>query len=266
MADNAAGEHDSFVDSVKDKITETFHGDDSSSSSDSDEKHNHDKIIGKGKKDFPAPPSKNKPQNVSWKEKPVHDLLGGGKAADILLWRNKKKTIGMLGFSTLIWALFELIEYHFLSLICHVLILVLGVHFLWSNTLNLIYRCPQFPQVALEEDTVLQVATALRIEINNALEVLREIASGKDLKKFLAVIASLWVVSIAGSCCNLLTLVYICFVLAHTVPVLYERQKEQADVILEKAEGELKKQFEVLHEKVLSKVPSRGPSRDKKSA
>lgn len=48
-------------------------------------------------------------------------------------------------------------------------------------------RCPQFPQVALDEDTVLKVAFALRLEINNALEVLRQIASGKDLKKFLAV-------------------------------------------------------------------------------
>ena len=46
---------------------------------------------------------------------------------------------------------------------------------------------PKFPEVALPEDIVLGVANALRVEVNKALEVLRCIASGKDLKKFLAV-------------------------------------------------------------------------------
>ncbi|XP_024989499.1 reticulon-like protein B5 [Cynara cardunculus var. scolymus] len=247
MADNAAGEHESFVDSVKEKISETFHGDDSSSSSDSD---------GKGKKSLSLSPMKEKVNRLFGKEKSVHEILGGGKPADILLWRNKKSSICVLGVATLIWALFEWIEYHLLSLLCHVLIIVLGIHFLWSNTFNVIYsRCPQFPQVAIHEDTALQIASVLRFEINKSLVVLREIASGKDLKEFLAVIAGLWIVSIAGSCCNLLTLIYICFVLLLTVPLLYERQKDQIDVLIEKAEGELKKQYEVFHAKVLSKVP-----------
>ncbi|PWA49484.1 hypothetical protein CTI12_AA481930 [Artemisia annua] len=54
------------------------------------------------------------------------------------------------------------------------------------------------------------------------------------------------------------------FVLVHTVPVLYEKHKEKADVLLEKVEVELMKHFEVLHEKVLSKVP--GSFKDKKVA
>ncbi|XP_076948069.1 reticulon-like protein B5 [Bidens hawaiensis] len=244
-----------YIDSAKEKISEIFDRDDSSSSSDSDAKT-------KDKKSFPVPSNKN---TTSWKDKPVHSLLGGGKAADIFLWRSKRKSMAILGFATIIWALFELIEYHLLSLLCHILILVLGGHFLWSNTLNLFYRCPQFPQVAVEEETALQVALVLRLEINNALEVLREIAAGKDLKEFLAVIAGLWIVSIAGSCCSLLTLVYMCFVLLHTVPLLYERHKDKADVCLEKAEAEFKKQFDVLQEKVLSRVPSL-QSKDKKLA
>ncbi|KAI7748058.1 hypothetical protein M8C21_014193 [Ambrosia artemisiifolia] len=243
MADNVAVEHkSSIVDSAKEEITESFHDDDSSSSSDSDVKHN-------AKKDFPVPPNRNKAQTVSWKEKPVHTLLGGGDVADLLLWRNKKKSASVLGFATLIWSLFEMIEYHLLSLLCHILIIVLGVQFLWSNTLNFIYKCPQFPQVALKEDTVLEVASLLRLEINNALEVLRETASGKDLKEFLAVIAGLWILSIAGSCCSLLTL----------------RHRDKADEFFEKAGAELKKQCEGLQEKVLSRVPSIA-SKDKKIA
>ena len=56
----------------------------------------------------------------------------GGAAADVLLWRNKKISAGVLGGATAAWVLFELIEYHLLTLVCHVLILALAILFLWS--------------------------------------------------------------------------------------------------------------------------------------
>lgn len=46
---------------------------------------------------------------------------------------------------------------------------------------------PRIPDVHIPEDPFLQVAAALRIEINRGLALLREIASGRDLKMFLAV-------------------------------------------------------------------------------
>ena len=73
MADNAAGEHESFVDSVKEKISETFHGDDSSSS-DSDGKSK-----AKGKKSLSVSPIKDKVNRLFGKEQSVHEILGGGK-------------------------------------------------------------------------------------------------------------------------------------------------------------------------------------------
>lgn len=50
------------------------------------------------------------------------------------------------------------------------------------------YRSPpRIPEVHIPEDPVLPVVNALRIEINRGLTVLRETASGRDLKKFLIV-------------------------------------------------------------------------------
>lgn len=46
---------------------------------------------------------------------------------------------------------------------------------------------PHIPEVQLPEKCVLEVASAFRAEINLALSVLRDIASGRDLKKFLGV-------------------------------------------------------------------------------
>lgn len=53
--------------------------------------------------------------------------------------------------------------------------------------------------------------------------------------------------------------------LLHTVPVLYEKYEDKIDPIAEKVIAEIKKQYVVLDEKVLSKIP-RGPLKDKKMA
>lgn len=257
MADHA-GEHDSVVESVMDKIKETLHGHDSSSDSDSE-------------KDKKSPVEavetvKAKIYRLFGREKPVHKVFGGGKPADIFLWRDKKVSAGVLGFATAIWVFFELLEYHLLTLVCHLLILGLAISFLMSNASTFIKKSPlHIPEVVIPEDIVLGVASALRVEINTALAHLRDIASGKDLKMFLGVIAGLWVFSILGNLCNFLTLFYISFVLLHTVPVAYEKYEDQVDAFAEKAEAEIKKQYAVFNEKVLSKIP-KGPLKDKKFA
>ncbi|KAF5730040.1 hypothetical protein HS088_TW20G00410 [Tripterygium wilfordii] len=138
------------------------------------------------------------------------------------------------------------------------------VLFLWSNASTFINKsAPRIPEVHIPEDPVLQIASALRIEINRSFALLRNIASGRDLKNFLYVIAGLWVLSIVGSWCNFLTLFYIAFVLLHTVPVLYDKYEDQVDSFAEKAMAEIKKQYAVFDAKVLSKIPRR-PLKDKK--
>ncbi|EEF51268.1 reticulon-like protein B1 [Ricinus communis] len=260
MADEHHHE-ESKGESLMDKISEKIHGHDSSSSSDSD---NDEKLKPKS----PSSPSsiKSKIYRLFGREKPVHHVLGGGKPADIFLWRNKKVSAGVLGFATAVWVLFELIEYHLLTLICHGFILALAILFLWSNASTFINKSPpHIPEVHIPEEPVLQVAAALRMEINYAFAILRDIASGRDLKKFLSVIAGLWVLSIVGSWCNFLTLFYIAFVLLHTVPVFYEKYEDKVDAFAEKAAIEIKKQYAVFDAKVLSKIP-RGPLKDKKKA
>ncbi|OIW09943.1 hypothetical protein TanjilG_32092 [Lupinus angustifolius] len=244
--------------SLLDKISGIVHDHDSSSSDSDNEKKNEKKTS--------SPPSsiKSKVFRLFGREKPVHHVLGGGKPADVFLWRNKKISGTVLGVATAVWVLFELLEYHFLTLVSHLLIFSLAALFLWSNASAFISKStPKIPQVHIPEEPVLQFASALRIEINRAFAVLREIASGRDLKKFLSVIAGLWVLSIVGSYANFLTLFYIAFVLLHTLPVLYEKYEDQVDSFAEKATAEIKKQYAVFDANVLSKIP-RGPLKEKK--
>ncbi|XP_044468435.1 reticulon-like protein B4 [Mangifera indica] len=254
MAEHAA-EHESLLEKIVDKVK----GHDSSSSSDSDDD-----------KPSPGEAVTGKIFRLFGREKPVHKVLGGGKPADIFLWRNKKISAGVLGGATAMWILFELLEYHLLALVCHILILAVAVLFLLANATKFINRPPpQIPDLKIPEKPVLEFASALTYEINRGLAILGDIASGRDLKKFLGVIAGLWVLSIVGSWCNFLTLFYISFVLLHTVPVIYEKYEDQIDPFAEKALMEIKKQYAVFDAKVLSKVLSKIPKgklKDKKKA
>ncbi|CAN1267605.1 Reticulon-like protein B5 [Linum perenne] len=242
MADNVS-DHDSLVE----KITEKIHKDKSSSSSSSSyDKPSKLKAV------------KSKIYRIFGRDRPVHKVLGGGKPADVLLWRNKKVSGAVIGIATAIWVLFEVMEYHMITLLCHVLILSLAIFFLWSNVSKFINKSPpQIPEVVIPEKCILEAASVLRSEFNRGCTVLREIASGREIKKFVIVIAGLWFISIIGSCFNFLTLIYIVFVLLHTLPLLYEKYDDKVDAFAEKAMIELKKQYAVLEAHVMSKIPKR---------
>ncbi|CAL9764930.1 unnamed protein product [Musa acuminata subsp. burmannicoides] len=251
----AMAEHaeETLIEQVMEKIRD---GVDSSSSSDSDDEKSKASVVTEA--------VKSKINRLFGREKPVHQILGGGKPADVFLWKNKKASAAVLGGATAIWIFFELMEYHLLTLFCHCLILSLAIIFLWSNATFLINKSPpHIPVVSIPENLVVDIALSLRYEINRGFAVLREIATGRDLKKFLIVIAGLWVLSTVGRCCNFLTLFYIVFVTLHTVPFLYDKYEDKVDAFAEKASVEFKKHYAVFQAKYLSKIP-RGPLKDKK--
>nr|CAB3471693.1 unnamed protein product [Digitaria exilis] len=265
----ASPKHETLMEKLADKL----HVGDSSSSSDSDNDERPRPSAPPAEVKQPsfsdsaataAADAKAKVFRLFGREQPIHKALGGGKPADVFLWRNRNISAGVLGGATAIWIIFELLGYHLLTFLCHGLIFSLGVLFLWSNASSFINKSPpRIPEVTIPEDLVVNIALSTRYEINRAFANLRQIALGRDIKKFLMVIAGFWFLSVLGSSCNFLTLVYIVFVVLHTVPVLYEKYEDQIDSYGEKGWVEVKKQYAVFDEKVLSKVP-RGPAKDKK--
>nr|XP_033512118.1 reticulon-like protein B8 isoform X2 [Nicotiana tomentosiformis] len=144
------------------------------------------------------------------RQKPIHHCLGGGKSADVLLWRNKKISAGVLVSATAIWVLFEWLNYNFLSLLCFALSIGMVAQFLWKNASGVINRShSKVPRLVLPNDLFINIATAIGAEINHGLGFLQDVACGGDLKQFLLVVVSLWAAGIIGSWCNFLTVLYI---------------------------------------------------------
>ncbi|KAE8736422.1 Reticulon-like protein B1 [Hibiscus syriacus] len=228
---------ESKMEEIADKISEKIHRKSSSTSSSSDsddDKRSHGHKL----------PFKSKVYRLFGREKPLHQVLGAGKPADILLWRNKRVSGAVLGGVTAFWFLFEVIDYHLITLVCHILILSLSVLFLWSNASHFINNSPPtIPEAVISEKCLLKAASCLLSEINRAA------------------VAGLWFVSVLGSCFNFLTLVYVVFLLLYTVPVLYEKYEDKVDAHAEKAMIEIKKQYVILEKKVMANI-NKGKKRD----
>ncbi|KAF8106345.1 hypothetical protein N665_0143s0015 [Sinapis alba] len=175
---------------------------------------------------------KSKVYHLFGRERPVHKVLGGGKPADIFMWKNKNMPSVVLGGATVAWVLFQLVEYDLLTLLCHVVIVALVVLFLWYNVTMFIHKyvSPKIPQVHIPEESLLQLA-----------------------------IFRLWILSILSGCRSFLNFLVLLF----TVPLIYDKYADKVDSYGEKFMAELKKQSAVLDAKVLSKIP-RGPLKDKK--
>ncbi|PQQ10255.1 reticulon-like protein B8 isoform X1 [Prunus yedoensis var. nudiflora] len=172
------------------------------------------------------------------RQKPVYHLLGGGKSADVLLWRNKKISASVLTGATFIWVLFEWLNYHLLTLVGFALV------------------PSEVPRLVLPDKLFVNIAISIGHEINRALEFIQDVALGGNLKQFLMyVVASLWVAAVIGSWCNFLTVLYIGFVAAHTLPVLYERYEDQVDNFAYQVLGQLQHNYQKLDTSVLSRIP-----------
>lgn len=58
--------------------------------------------------------------------------------ADILLWKNRNLSAAILVVVTVIWLLFEILEYNFITLLCYFLCFIMITLFIRSKAAGLI--------------------------------------------------------------------------------------------------------------------------------
>ncbi|KAK2635247.1 hypothetical protein Ddye_030039 [Dipteronia dyeriana] len=191
---------------------------------------------------------------------PLHDILGGVHVADILLWKNKKLSCAVLTGATLIWLLFEVLEYHFITLLCHILCILMIILFIWSKAADLIKRSPpNADELILSQST----CQSLFGNINWLLMEFYEISCGKNLKHYFLTIVFLWILSVIGEFFSFISLLYFAFLCLETLPALYVRYQEEVDSLAGKSTQEMKRFLNYFKSKVLDKIP-KAPANKKK--
>uniref|UniRef100_A0A7N0TMH6 Reticulon-like protein n=1 Tax=Kalanchoe fedtschenkoi TaxID=63787 RepID=A0A7N0TMH6_KALFE len=185
----------------------------------------------------------------------VHQSLGAGAVADVLMWRRKSSAAFLLISASTLWFLFERGHYNLLGFIANVLLLLVTILFLWAKSASLLNRpLPPIPNLEMSEDAVFRVAEELRVWINLGLSFASDIAIGRNVKRFIQVAISLWFVSYVGSLFNFLTLFYIGVLFSLSVPLVYDKYQDPIDDKLSIAHGVLLTQYRKLDDKVIRKI------------
>ncbi|XP_038721254.1 reticulon-like protein B12 [Tripterygium wilfordii] len=164
------------------------------------------------------------------RQRTVHEILGGGLVADVILWRQKNVTMGILLGTLAAWLVFERSGYTLLSLVSSVLLLLASILFFWSKSAEILNRpAPPLPELHLSEEMVNEAAAFFRVHLNALLSVSQDIALGRNSNLYFKVATYLLVISVIGSLTDFLTLGYISLVIILTVPLLYERYEDRID-------------------------------------
>lgn len=123
--------------------------------------------------------------------------------ADLIMWKNKRGGILVLGSATLFWFLFEKCGYSFFPFLANIQLLVVVILFLWAKSAILFNRLlhlilfllfliitiwmfyllvewiirpmPELPNLEITEASLLMVADPLRLLLNTLLSIARDI-------------------------------------------------------------------------------------------
>uniref|UniRef100_A0A7N0THF6 Reticulon-like protein n=1 Tax=Kalanchoe fedtschenkoi TaxID=63787 RepID=A0A7N0THF6_KALFE len=193
----------------------------------------------------------------------VHQIMGGGKAADVLLWRRQRVSFGLVIVSTVAWIVFEQSGISFLTVCSDVLLIIIVMSFLRANYAS--YRNSQLqviPELVLSEEMVNSAAASLRVKINYVLLLAHDITLGKDFRLFFKVVVFLWLFSVLGSYVSFFTVSYVGTIISITVPALYSRFREPIDKCCGVLQRQFSKHYKVVDDNVMGRIP-RGLPKDK---
>ncbi|CAG7902747.1 reticulon-like protein B12 [Brassica rapa] len=164
------------------------------------------------------------------RERTVHEILGGGIIADVILWRNKNVSVGIVTVTISSWMVFESFAYTILTLLSSVLLLLLSILFLWSKSASILNRpSPPLPEFQISEEMAEVASKLLRFHVNKLLQVTYDVAMGRDTELFIKVAVYLFLISLVGSLMDFQTLCHTGVLVVMTVPAFYERYEDCID-------------------------------------
>ncbi|KAL1187888.1 Reticulon-like protein B16 [Cardamine amara subsp. amara] len=185
----------------------------------------------------------------------VHQFMGGGKAADLLLWRRRHLSLGVIIVSTVAWLIFELSGLPFLSVSSDVLLILIIISFIHARVSAFRNRQPNsLPELVLSEEMVNSAAASFRIKLNHLLVMAHDVTVGNDFRLFFKVVICLWLLSAIGSYISFCTLVYIGTILSVTIPALYSKYQSKVDKCCGSIHRKFSHHYKIVDENVISRL------------
>ncbi|KAK3204383.1 hypothetical protein Dsin_018429 [Dipteronia sinensis] len=162
----------------------------------------------------------------------VEKLLGGGKVADILLWRDEKKSFTCFLAMFLLFHWFFLCERTFISSAAKLLLLVsiilFGYGILPSNIFGFKVQRISLSCFEISETVMKDAIATIALLWNKGLHYIESLAKGVDWNNFFKVAVSLYFVKLILSWSST-AVIGVALVLAFTVFFVYEQYELEID-------------------------------------
>lgn len=182
---------------------------------------------------------------------------------DLVMWTDPIKSGAVFGATTVAYILLEHSSYTLLSILSYLLLSLVIALFVYSNLASFLNR-PQLTMLSeenlkLSDDAVKASSEKIATAINKALGMVQRLASGQDVMLSLKVGGILYLAGKIGNAVRLLTLLYVAFLLAFTLPKAYRMYDKQLDEVLKIIKEQISKLVALVNDKVLSKIPKAKP-------
>ncbi|WOK95861.1 hypothetical protein Cni_G04568 [Canna indica] len=192
------------------------------------------------------------------RQRSMHQIIGGGKAADVILWKRRWISIAVMIAATCAWFIFERSGLSFLTICSDVLLILIVIQFVRANSAVLLDKQLQpLPELVLSEEMVNNAAASFRVKINNLLMMAHDITLGKDFRIFFQVVGILWLLSVVGGFFSFFTLAYIGITVSFTIPALYDRYENHVDKYAGLVHQKISKHYKIVDENVIRRIPRR---------
>ncbi|XP_010921131.1 reticulon-like protein B16 [Elaeis guineensis] len=190
------------------------------------------------------------------RQRSIHQIIGGGKAADVILWKRRWISVGVIGVATVAWLLFERSGLSFLTICSDILLILIVIRFIQANSAVLLNKQLQpLPELVLSEEMVNNAAASFRVKVNNMLMMAHDITLGKDFRLFFQVVVFLWLLSVVGSFFSFFTLAYIGTIVSITIPALYNKYEAHVNRYAGLVHQKFTKHYRVVDENVIRRLP-----------
>ncbi|CBI18559.3 unnamed protein product, partial [Vitis vinifera] len=184
---------------------------------------------------------------------PILDL-----ARDILLWRRKKMSVMVFFISTATWVLMEVYQFNSITIVCWVGMAVVTSLFIWGNMCRLLGKePPSLSGLEITEQSTTEMTILFRESIEEAVRWMFRVGAESEWYVFAGVVTGLWILSIVGSCMDLLTLAYIGIMMSVTIPVIYIKYEDKIKRYGERVKVHWRKLVEIVDEKVFMNVKNK---------
>uniref|UniRef100_A0A1D1Z8G3 Reticulon-like protein n=1 Tax=Anthurium amnicola TaxID=1678845 RepID=A0A1D1Z8G3_9ARAE len=192
------------------------------------------------------------------RQRSIRQIMGSGKAADVILWKRRRMSFGVVAVATAAWLLVEWSGLSFLSISSDVLLILIVIQFIRANFAVLLNKQLQpLPELVLSEEMVNNTAASFRVKINSMLLMAHDITLGKDFRLFFKVVVCLWLLSVIGSFFSFLTLAYIGIIVSITMPALYNKYEEHVDRYAGLVHQKFSKHYNIVDENIIQRLPKR---------